>query len=105
MSRPSKDDHESSPASTIIDENSNSTTIEFCPKKKCSIGEAFVDFDLGPNHIERSKSMTSILTTAERGTWDNKWEFLLSCIGLSVGIGNVWRFPYIAFKNGGGKLP
>eukprot|EP00092_Neocalanus_flemingeri_P004408 GFUD01004741.1.p1 GENE.GFUD01004741.1~~GFUD01004741.1.p1 ORF type:complete len:691 (-),score=179.44 GFUD01004741.1:18-2090(-) len=38
----------------------------------------------------------------ERGMWTNQVEFFLSCMAYAVGIGNVWRFPYKCFKNGGG---
>ncbi|CAF5108863.1 unnamed protein product, partial [Rotaria sp. Silwood1] len=37
----------------------------------------------------------------EREEWDRPMEFFLSLIGCSIGLGNVWRYPYIAFKNGG----
>ena len=40
-----------------------------------------------------------------RGEWGHKIEFILASIGLDVGLGNVWRFPYLCQKNGGGEFP
>ncbi|XP_072580610.1 sodium-dependent neutral amino acid transporter B(0)AT2 [Vulpes vulpes] len=38
----------------------------------------------------------------ERPAWNSKLQYLLAQIGYSVGLGNVWRFPYLCQKNGGG---
>jgi NSS family neurotransmitter:Na+ symporter len=43
----------------------------------------------------------SLADAAHRSTWSNRWAFILVTIGSAVGLGNIWKFPYMAGSQGG----
>lgn len=60
--------------------------------------------DVSVQDVEESDSAATQKVEVEeiRKGWGNKMEYILATIGFAVGLGNVWRFPYLCQKNGGG---
>uniref|UniRef100_A0A3B4A6N3 Transporter n=1 Tax=Periophthalmus magnuspinnatus TaxID=409849 RepID=A0A3B4A6N3_9GOBI len=63
-----------------------------------------MDKTFAPDVKVRLEKSTSHLPLSphSRGQWSSKIEFLLAVAGQIIGLGNVWRFPYLCYKNGGG---
>ncbi|CAD5228222.1 unnamed protein product [Bursaphelenchus okinawaensis] len=54
---------------------------------------------------EHTSMIASIQRTVSfRQTWSNGIQFILTCTSYAVGLGNIWRFPAVVYKNGGGAF-
>ena len=46
----------------------------------------------------------SVTRESMHGQWSTRWAFILAATGSAVGLGNIWKFPYITGENGGGAF-
>ncbi|XP_068434665.1 sodium-dependent neutral amino acid transporter B(0)AT2 [Clinocottus analis] len=73
-----------------------------------------LDSNESPAWLSEGQSQTQLTTEhspdgaetcdADRPAWDSKVQYVLAQVGFSVGLGNVWRFPYLCHQNGGGAF-
>lgn len=43
-------------------------------------------------------------TPEKRARWPTRWAFIIASVGSAVGLGNVWRFPFLSYRHGGGAF-
>lgn len=83
------------------------------PRKQPKEGQVILALTAAENGVDESAdvkcnsserdTVSTEMEVGGRQTWGNKADYILATVGFAVGFGNLWRFPYLCQKNGGGR--
>ena len=71
-------------------------------KQKLENGEVAAELMEPLNEGATEEELAGKKPRKKRQGWDSKWQYIFMVISYAVGLGNVWRFPYLVQQHGGG---
>jgi NSS family neurotransmitter:Na+ symporter len=83
--------------------------LNYIIELRCLFRHTIVIFYINPEYQERDRCHIhdfekGVSFLEHREQWGTRLGFILAAAGSAIGLGNIWRFPYVAYENGGGAF-
>src|SRR5690606_18367298 len=102
--RHSRAGHPRAGPSTRPEPSSVTTCVSMWSKRDTGCHRGTNRHSAPPRRKDPIVSSTEVAAEQRRGAFSSRKVFIFAAIGSAVGLGNIWRFPYVAYENGGGAF-